>query len=318
MLETENKRAGRGSGEGAKVMPRQLSFSVPDQYNNKKVAHFLRGNAQLSVRLINTLKRIENGILLNGSHIRTIDIITAGDILSVNIPDDELLPEPKHYPLEFLYEDEDILAVNKPPFLAMHPTHNHQGDTLANAVAWHLAQKGGAAAFRAIGRLDKGTSGVVICALNKFAASRLTGHIQKRYLAIVQGEFAGEGTIDIPIRRPDPMKTLRACGDGGDRAVTHWQALGSAEGMSLLRLTLETGRTHQIRVHFAHIGAPLVGDSMYGAPHNGVSHQLLHCESAEFSHPVTGEHMKITAPIPQDMLDFARVCMAPDIFTNGG
>lgn len=282
-------------------MPRQLSFTVTDEYNHKKVAHFLRGSAQLSSRLVNTLKRVENGILLNGSHARTIDIIRAGDSLVINMPDDALLPEAKPFPLEILYEDEDIIAVNKPPFLAMHPTHNHQGDTLANAVAWHLAQKGGASAFRAIGRLDKGTSGVVICALNKYAASRLTGHIRKQYLAVVQGELTGAGTIDLPIGRPDPMKTLRACSAGGDSAVTHWQSLGCGGGRSLLRVTLDTGRTHQIRVHFAHIGAPLTGDSMYGTAVTAPAHQLLHCGRAEFVHPVTGEKMTIEATVPPDM-----------------
>lgn len=282
-------------------MPRQLNFTVTQAYDNKKVAHFLRGSAQLSSRLVNTLKRAENGILLNGCHARTIDIIRAGDTLVINIPDDTLAPEAKPFPLEILFEDEDILAVNKPPFLAMHPTHNHQGDTLANAVAWHLTQKGGAAAFRAIGRLDKGTSGVVICALNKYAASRLTGHIRKQYIAVVQGEFKGAGTIDLPIGRPDPMKTLRACGAGGDSAVTHWQSLGCSGGRSLLRVTLDTGRTHQIRVHFAHIGAPLTGDGMYGSADTAAAHQLLHCERAEFVHPVTGEKMTIEAPVPPEM-----------------
>ncbi|NLX93406.1 MAG: RluA family pseudouridine synthase [Clostridiales bacterium] len=285
-------------------MPRNISFKIPIEYNNKKVVHFLRGSAQLSVRLINALKRCEDGIMLNDTHARTIDLLSVGDTLTVNIPDDKVLPEPICMPLDIVYEDNDIIAVNKSPFLAMHPTHNHQGNTLANAMAWHLKQKGVSTAFRAIGRLDKGTSGVVICALNKYAAARLTGNIQKTYIAIVQGVFEGEGTIDQPICRPDPMKTLRACGEQGDRAVTHWQSLGTGDGRSLLRIRLETGRTHQIRVHFAHIGAPLCGDSMYGG--TGFSHQLLHCESAEFIHPVTGHPLKITAPLPWEMIKTAQ------------
>ncbi len=285
-------------------MPRNISFTIPNTYSDKKVVHFLRGSAQLSVRLINSLKRCENGIMLNGAHARTIDMLNAGDVLAVNIPDDKVLPEPIFMPLDIMYEDKDIIAVNKTPFLAMHPTHNHQGNTLANAIAWHLAQKQINTAFRAIGRLDKGTSGIVICALNKYAAARLTGNIQKVYVAIVQGVFEGEGTIDSPICRPNPMRTLRACGEPGDRAVTHWQSLCTANGRSLLRIHLETGRTHQIRVHFAHIGAPICGDSMYGG--TGFSHQLLHCESAAFVHPVTGLPLKITAPMPDEMLETAR------------
>jgi 23S rRNA pseudouridine1911/1915/1917 synthase len=287
-------------------MPRQISFTVSNEYDNKKVVHFLRGNAQLSVRLIGTLKRAENGILLNGSHIRTIDPIKAGDIITVNIPDDETIAEPINIPLEILFEDADLIAVNKPPFLAMHPTHNHQGDTLANAIAWHLAGKGNNASFRAIGRLDKGTSGVVICALNKYSAARLTGNIKKEYLAIVEGLFEGDGTIDMPICRPNPMQTVRACAEVGDSAVTHWQALGSGNGLSLLRLRLETGRTHQIRAHFAYIGAPLAGDSMYGSADTQPGHQMLHCENAELIHPVTGKLMKIAAPMPDEMAEYVK------------
>lgn len=285
-------------------MPRQISFTIPNEYSNKKVVHFLRGSAQLSVRLINSLKRYENGIMLNGTHARTIEVLNAGDILTVNIPDDKILPDPVFIPLDIVYEDKDVIAVNKTPFLAMHPTRNHQGNTLANGLAWHLTQKGVNTAFRAIGRLDKGTSGMVVCALNKYAAARLTGNVKKVYLAIVQGVFEGEGTIDCPIVRPNPMRALRACGDGGDRAVTHWQSLCSANRMSLLRIQLETGRTHQIRVHFAHIGAPICGDTMYGG--SGFSHQLLHCESAAFVHPVTGLPLKTTAPMPEEMLATAR------------
>ena len=303
MLETEDKRTAGGNC-GAELMPRQISFTIPNEYDNKKVVHFLRGSARLSSRLINSLKRVENGIMLNGSHARTIDPIKDGDIITVNIPDDETAVEPIRIPLEILYEDADIIAVNKSPFLAMHPTHNHQGDTLANAIAWHLAGKSNSA-FRAIGRLDKGTSGIVICALNKYSAARLTGNIKKEYLAIAEGVFEGEGTIDMPICRPNPMKTIRACGMEGDRAVTHWQSLGCCNGVSILRLILETGRTHQIRVHFAHLGAPLVGDSMYGSTNTDISHQLLHCESAEFVHPITGEWLKVVAPMPSEMDEYA-------------
>ncbi|MEI6579547.1 MAG: RluA family pseudouridine synthase [Eubacteriales bacterium] len=304
MLETEDKRTA-GSSYGAELMPRQILFTISNEYDNKKVVHFLRGSARLSSRLINSLKRVENGIMLNGSHARTIDPIKAGDIITVNIPDDKTAIEPISIPLEILYEDADIITVNKSPFLAMHPTHNHQGDTLANAIAWHLAGKGNNA-FRAIGRLDKGTSGVVICALNKYSAARLTGNIKKEYLAIAEGAFIGKGTIDMPICRPNPMKTIRACDMEGDRAVTHWQSLGCNNGVSLLRLKLETGRTHQIRVHFAHIGAPLAGDSMYGSMNTDICHQLLHCESAEFVHPVTGEQLKVVAQMPFEMAEYVQ------------
>lgn len=291
-------------------MPRTISFIVPDEYNNRKVVHFLRGSARLSVRLINSLKRVENGITLNGTHTRTVDLLRAGDVLAVTLPDDERLPEPVRMSLDVLFEDADVLCVNKPPTLAMHPTHNHQGDTLANGIAHYLERQGRPAALRAIGRLDKGTSGVVVCALNKYAASRLTGTIQKDYLALVSGVLQGVGTIDTPIGRPDARKTLRACMAEGERAVTHWESLGCADGISLVRVTPETGRTHQIRVHFAHAGYPLIGDTMYGGPYPELGHQLLHCERAAFLHPVTGQTMTVVAPLPEEMARYASNILA--------
>lgn len=145
-----------------------------------------------------------------------------------------------------------------------------------------------------------------MCALNPFAASRLSdelwaGEIKKTYYAIVQGEYAGEGTIDVPIYRPDPMKTLRAAGEEGDRAVTHWNCIKSGNGFSFLEINLETGRTHQIRVHFSHMGTPLAGDDMYGGSCDLIQRHALHCGKLEFTHPVTEKRMNIYAKLPIDM-----------------
>lgn len=282
-------------------MSRRIRFEIPSEYDGKKVIHYLRGEAKLSCRLVNSLKRVPDGITLNGSHIRTIDKLHAGDVLEVTIPDDDNKIEPIPYPLDILYEDDDILVINKPPFLAMHPTHNHQGDTLANAVAAYYREQGKSVSFRCVGRLDRDTSGVVVCALNRYCAARLSGNVEKEYLAIVTGEYNGSGTIDAPIIRPNPNHTYRAVGEGGVHAVTHWTSLGTKNGISLLKIHLETGRTHQIRVHFAHLGTPLVGDTMYGAEHPQIHRQSLHCHKAEFTHPVTGEKMIISAPMPADM-----------------
>ena len=201
-----------------------------------------------------------------------------------------------------LYEDDDILVINKSPFMAMHPTHNHQGDTLANAVAGYLSSKGKYAAFRAVGRLDKGTSGVVVCALNKLSAAKLSGEIKKEYVALVKGELDGSGTVDVPMYRPDPMKTLRACSYelGVEEALTHWTVEKKFRGATLIRLNLETGRTHQIRVHMAFSGHPLAGDDMYGDFMTEIGHQLLHCRKCSFIHPVTQEKMELEAPLFED------------------
>ncbi len=281
---------------------RQLIFEIPEEYDGRKVIHYLRCEAQLSSRLVGSLKRIDNGIMLNGQHVRTIDLLTAGDRLEINIPDDKTTMEPIKYPLDILYEDSDVIVINKPAGLAMHPTHNHQGDTLANAVAAHFEENNQHVIFRAVGRLDKCTSGIVLCALNKYAASKLTGHFQKEYLAVVKGEFYGSGVIDKPIYRPDPMKTLRATGDIGDSAVTHWTALWTDGNNSLLLIRLETGRTHQIRVHFSSIGSPLVGDSMYGSDDDRTDRAALHCGSIKFVHPVMEEEMTFSALPPADFL----------------
>ncbi|MCD7774722.1 MAG: RluA family pseudouridine synthase [Clostridiales bacterium] len=279
---------------------RNLKFVISEDYNDKKVLQYLRGEAKLSSRLVNSLKRVENGIMLNGVHTRTIDILKAGDVLEVNIPDDTVKTEPIKYPLDIIYEDSDILVVNKPAGLAMHPTHNHQGDTLANAAAAYFEEKNMQAAFRAVGRLDKCTSGLVLCALNKYAASRLSGSFKKTYYAVVKGEFHGKGVIDKPIYRPDPMKTLRAAGEEGDRAVTRWEALWTDGNNSLLKINLETGRTHQIRVHFASMGSPLAGDDMYGSADRRIDRAALHCGELAFTHPVTGEEMSFRVPPPED------------------
>lgn len=280
-----------------------VSFTVGREYDGRRLISFLRGGAEVSSRLVVSLKRVENGILLNGAPARTIDTVRCGDTVTLNIPDDPEAPEPLPYPLDIVYEDDCLLVINKPAGLAMHPTHNHRGDTLANAVAAHLAAKGRSLSLRAVGRLDKGTSGLAVCALSRYAASRLTGNIMKEYLAVAQGLFEGAGTIDTPIYRPDPMKTLRACGEaeGCETAVTHWEALERAGGLTLLRIRLETGRTHQIRVHFASLGAPLVGDDMYGSPIvSPPDRPLLHCSLVRFTHPVDGAAREFTVPPPRD------------------
>ena len=283
-------------------MPRKIEWTVPPEYDGIKTISFLRSRCGVSSRLVGKLKKVENGIMLDGQRIRTIDRLKAGSTLEINIPDEGETPEPMNAPLDIIYEDGDILVINKSPFTAMHPTHNHQGDTLANAVAAYLLEKGQGGSFRAVGRLDKGTSGVVVCALNRLSASKLNGKIKKEYLALVQGTLSGSGVIEVPMYRPDPMKTLRACSyeKGVETAVTNWTAVENFENASLIRLNLETGRTHQIRVHMAHTGHPLAGDSYYGSFMTQYRHQLLHCEKCSFIHPVTDEYVEFTAPLPDD------------------
>lgn len=284
-------------------MARRLEFQIDERYESRKIREYLKNEAKVSHRMLCILKRTPNGITVNGVHARTVDLLHAGDTLVLTLPKDEAAgtPTPTDIPIEILYIDDDLIVVNKQAGLAMHETHNHQGDALSNALAYYLAQRGESAVFRAVGRLDKGTSGIVVCARNKYCAARLSGQIQKTYFAVAGGVFTGGGTIDAPIFRPDPNKTLRAVGEGGERAVTHWEAIRTDGKCTLLRIRLETGRTHQIRVHFAHLDAPLVGDGMYGSTDLRLTHQALHCGECRFTHPVTGKALTITAPMPADM-----------------
>ena len=283
-------------------MTRRLQYTIPHEYSSRRVLDFLK-HLGFSHRLITKLKQTPDGILLNGEHIRTIDPMSEGDVLEINLPTDkkESISIPVEMPLDIIYEDDDILVLNKPAMLAVHESHNHLGDTLSNAVAFHLKKEGKPSVFRAVGRLDKGTSGLMVCALNRYAASRLSGKIKKQYLAIATGVYEGEGTIDAPIYRPDPILTVRTVDGRGERAVTHWNALKNDGESTLLRVRLETGRTHQIRVHFASLGTPLVGDTMYGTPDERICHQALHCCECRFIHPVKNEKMHFFCDMPDDM-----------------
>lgn len=283
-------------------MTRKLQYAISNEYSSKRVLDFLK-HLGFSHRLITKLKQTPDGILLNGEHIRTIDPMSEGDVLEINLPTDkkESISIPVEMPLDIIYEDDDILVLNKPAMLAVHESHNHLGDTLSNAVAFHLKKEGKPSVFRAVGRLDKGTSGLMVCALNRYAASRLSGKIKKQYLAIAKGIYEGKGTIDAPIYRPDPILTVRTVDERGEKAITHWTALKNDGENTLLRVKLETGRTHQIRVHFASLGTPLVGDTMYGTPDERICHQALHCCECRFIHPVKNEEMHFFCDMPDDM-----------------
>lgn len=274
---------------------RTIDFVITDENAGKRIKEFLRAFG-VSGSLLKKLKNTENGICKNGAPARTIDTVFCGDRLQINIEDSGKAPESADIKINLLYEDEDLIAAEKPAFMPVHESRNHRGDTLSNAVADIC---GGA--FRAIYRLDRDTSGIVLIAKNEFAAAKLAGRVRKDYYAVVCGKIEGSGVIDAPIKRERESIIKRCVAPDGESAVTHYTALKRSEKYTLVKLKLETGRTHQIRVHFAHIGYPLAGDTLYGGSTEEISRQALHCRDIYFSHPVSEDEIHIFCEMPQDM-----------------
>ena len=268
-------------------------FTVPPELDGITVRSFLRKHCDVSARLLARLKRTENGMTVNGVTVRSIDILRGGDTIELVLPADESFIEPVELPLDIIYEDDDMLVVNKPPFMPVHPVHEHQLDTLANAVLYYYRKNGINSTFRAVNRLDRDTSGLVTAAKSGYAHTLLSHSMKKTYTALCEGILEGSGTIDAPIRIKEGHTIQREVGEGGVRAVTHYTALKNAFGHTLMSLSLETGRTHQIRTHFAHIGHPLAGDEMYGGSREFFSRQCLHCSELEIIKPVSGEKLTL-------------------------
>ncbi len=274
---------------------RTINFNI--DRDGIRIRDYLRAFG-FSSSLIKSLKQSETGILKNGEPARTIDLINNGDILTVNIENSGKMPVPVKMDVDIVYEDEDFVVFNKPPNLPVHESHTHIGDTLSNFAAYHLKDVG---AFRAVYRLDNGTSGLVLVAKNKLVAAKLARKINKDYYAVVSGIMSGDGTVDLPIARCGDSIIKRKVDENGERAVTHYEVIKTMENTTLLKLNLETGRTHQIRVHMAHIGHPLIGDTLYGDFSALISHQALHCKDIYFTHPVTNEEMHISCDFPDDI-----------------
>lgn len=281
-------------------MGKTITVYIEKRLEKRKIEAILEREILLSRSLIARLKRIDGAVLLNGKSERVITTVKDGDVLTVNVPEKESRIDSKKIPLDIIFEDEDILAVNKPWGIPVHPSKNHASDTLANGIKYYLGEN---SAIHIITRLDRETSGVVLIAKNTHSAKILTeqmknGNIQKEYVAIVNGKTEPEkGIIDAPIDRDTGIK--RKVTENGKSAVTEYEVIKSGE-LSAVRLFPKTGRTHQIRVHLSYIGHPIFGDSMYGAPQVG-ERTRLHCRRLVFQHPATTEKIEIIAPIPENM-----------------
>ena len=287
-----------------------MTYLIQQQDIQKTVEQFLLSNGY-SAALIRRLRHTEQSILKNGIPVYTTYRLDEGDSLAVTLPEEHgsenIVPVPMD--LDIRYEDRDLLVVNKAAGVPIHPSQGNHDNTLANGIAWYLGEKGEAAAYRAINRLDRDTTGLLILARHALSACMLsemvrTHAIRRCYLAAASGLVPPEGVIDAPIARTCDS-TIERCVDfeRGDSARTHYRTLcyNRDTDCSLVELRLETGRTHQIRVHMKHIGHPLPGDFLYNPDYRLIGRQALHSWQLDFIHPIKKEPLHFEAPLPEDM-----------------
>lgn len=278
---------------------REISFDIKSEYDGVQIKTFLR-DFGVSASLLTRLKQTEDGITKNGTFAKSIETLKTGDTLKIRIIPKGKMPAPCKMDIDVVYEDDDIIVLDKPAFLPVHESRNHIGDTLSNFVAYHCKED---TAFRAVYRLDRDTSGLVLVAKHELSAAKLAGNIKKDYYAVVSGVIDSDGTVDAPISRCGDSIIKRKVSPDGEKAITNYYPVSQKNGNTLVRFNLLTGRTHQIRVHMEYIGHSLLGDSLYDGDCSVMNRQALHCKDIYFTHPITNEKMHITSAFPADMTE---------------
>ena len=273
-----------------------MTFTCTCDEDGRKLGDVLRAHG-FSRKLVTRLKRTENGILRGGLPIRTVDTVFCGDVITITESDTGGAEPNPALDVHILYEDEHLAVFDKPPMMPCHPSAKHVSDTLANYYAFLT----GGGVFRCINRLDRDTSGCCLVAKSRYSAANIGQSVKKTYYAICQGTPPAEGVIEIPIRRTSDSIIKRECASDGQYAKTAYRVLDSLGGYSLCEVTLGTGRTHQIRVHFSHIGHPLAGDDMYGGSLANIGRQALHCGKISFISPDGEKAVTVTSELPEDM-----------------
>lgn len=289
-------------------MKRKLIYNISPEFSGLTIETYLKSKGYSHGCLV-TLKKTEEGIRRNGVWAYTRDVLQGGDELEIVFSEETSSENivASDMPLDIVYEDEDILVVNKAADTPIHPSQGNYENSLANGVMNYYQKQGESFVFRCVNRLDRDTSGLVLIAKNMLASAVLSQEmvnreIHRTYLAVVKGQPEESGTIDLPIARKEGS-TIERCIDmeNGERAVTHYECLEKNEHYALLKIWLETGRTHQIRVHMNAIGHPLPGDFLYHPDFQHIGRQALHSWRLEFVHPVTGEELCFEQPLPDDM-----------------
>ena len=289
---------------------RRLELSITPELAGIKVDTLLKKHLNLSGTVVRRIKWLPDGILVDGARVNTRFCPREGQVLSVRLDDPErrsgIVPAPG--PVDILYEDGDMVVLNKAPGVSVHPGPGHFDDTLGNFLLHHYDLEGETADFHPVHRLDRGTSGLLAAAKHPHAQEVLknqlhTNAFRRTYLAVCEGvPKPGEGTIQVPLG-PKPGSLMeQMVRPDGKFARTRYKVLEEYEGRALVELELDTGRTHQIRVHMAHIGHPLTGDFLYGREDRAlIARPALHSARLELCHPITGERLTFAAPVPQDM-----------------
>lgn len=301
-----------------------LTYTIKKQEAGRTAADFLRDQGY-SGRILVQLRKTSGAILINGLPAFSNRTLAEGDILTVLFPEEPcsegIVPVPME--LSVLYEDDFFMAVNKPAGMPVHPSLGHYENTLANGIAWYMKERGIPFTFRAVNRLDRDTSGLLLIAKNRLASCLLSAqaashNLHREYSAIVCGKTEPSGTVSAPIARKEGSILERTVDfEHGEAAVTHYVRMAYKEDadLSFLRLKLSTGRTHQIRVHMKYIGHPIPGDFLYCPDYSVIKRQALHSSRLSFVHPVTKAPMEFEAPLPDDMKalfpEMAYGCLSP-------
>lgn len=288
-----------------------LEEKVDKNFEGRKIREFLKEKMGLSSRLIKGAS-IDKRILVNNNPVKMNYVLKENDEIVINLAKKESQNiTPEKIDLDIVYEDKDIIVINKSPNMVVHPTKRYQSGTLANGLLYYFKESNQDCIVRLVSRLDMDTSGLIIVAKNQYAHSELSNQMQnnnveKRYLALVHGHFSEkEGTIDLPIYRPEIEGVMaRVIDERGQRSITHYKVIESYKDAELVECLLETGRTHQIRVHMNYIGYPVVNDPVYGKRSliNNKG-QCLHAKQLGFIHPTTNEYLEFDSELPQKMMD---------------